>query len=132
MWDQTFQSPVDRNEVLGRISSRNTKEPGDLTPFAFRSKQGLAMENDRVIYNGVSMTPDWPAKIEAAQNVSSRTIQDKVYSRVRFGDEQKDWRAEQRPCRDCGVVKGQYHVPGCDVDECPACGGQAITCDCPD
>jgi hypothetical protein len=45
------------------------------------------MADDRIIYNGVSMTPDWPARIEAAQSVTSRIVQGKVYERVRFGDE---------------------------------------------
>ena len=35
---------------------------------------------------------------------------------------------EIRPCGDCGVEPGQLHVPDCDMELCPACGGQLITC----
>lgn len=32
-------------------------------------------------------------------------------------------------CGDCGAYPGQYHVPGCDLERCPSCGGQLITCE---
>jgi hypothetical protein len=28
------------------------------------------------------------------------------------------------------VVTGGYHHPGCDMEICPRCGNQLITCDC--
>ena len=37
---------------------------------------------------------------------------------------------EPRNCGDCGAVPGAYHIPGCDVERCPSCNGQAISCDC--
>lgn len=33
-------------------------------------------------------------------------------------------------CHDCGAVEGEYHHPGCDMEECPRCGGQYFICDC--
>ncbi len=88
------------------------------------------MKDERVIYNGVEVVAWWPARIEAAQFVTQYEIDDIPYARVRYGDEQRPWPAG--PCHDCAVLRGQYHVPGCDAEECPRCHGQAIGCDCPD
>jgi hypothetical protein len=35
-------------------------------------------------------------------------------------------------CHDCNVAIGGYHHPGCDMEECPVCGGQLFVCDCED
>ena len=78
------------------------------------------------------MLADWPDKIEAAQKITTTSIAGKAYFRVRYGDENDDWGATRQPCHDCAVTKGQFHVPGCDVERCPRCGGQVINpCDCP-
>lgn len=36
----------------------------------------------------------------------------------------------EKPCHDCNAVYGEFHHPGCDVEECPWCGKQALGCDC--
>ncbi len=33
-------------------------------------------------------------------------------------------------CHDCGAKAGHYHHFGCDMETCPVCGGQLISCDC--
>lgn len=52
--------------------------------------------------------------------------------RIRFGYERgADALMPDETCNDCGVRAGAYHHPGCDVEQCPVCFGQAIGCDCP-
>lgn len=36
----------------------------------------------------------------------------------------------QNTCHDCGVEVGKFHKPGCDIEECPFCHNQLISCDC--
>ena len=36
----------------------------------------------------------------------------------------------QRPCGDCHAVKGQYHCDNCDMELCPRCFTQLLSCGC--
>ncbi len=33
-------------------------------------------------------------------------------------------------CHDCGTKEGQLHILGCDMERCPFCGNQLISCQC--
>jgi hypothetical protein len=87
-------------------------------------------EPEFVIYNGERMVAGWPQRIEEAQTIAFVSINGRKYPRIPYGDEPDNRVAAQKPCRDCGVIKAQFHVIDCDVERCPCCGRQSITCDC--
>jgi hypothetical protein len=56
-------------------------------------------------------------------------VKGKAYKPIPYGQETRvDFKAER--CHDFNVEMGGYHHPGCDVEECPVCHGQIISCGC--
>jgi len=76
-------------------------------------------------------------------------MSDNNCTRIEFGDESelkmsdvlgdgmrddKDDQVLYRPrqteeCPDCGAAQGEYHTKGCDIEQCPVCKRQSISCD---
>ena len=53
---------------------------------------------------------------------------DRAYRRIKFGDDNMDNGGER--CPDCNVKVGHTHHWGCDVERCPVCKNQLISCEC--
>lgn len=89
-------------------------------------------EGPMINFRGAKMIPEWPERIRAAQADTAMWRRGGFYQRIRYGSEPDDWGADHQPCGDCGVIKGEFHVPGCDIEACPRCRGQSISCRCSD
>jgi hypothetical protein len=48
---------------------------------------------------------------------------------IPYGKEGGGWGTLPR-CGDCGVRRGGFHHLGCDIQRCPVCRGQMMSCDC--
>lgn len=50
--------------------------------------------------------------------------------RARYGRDDKGVILEDKRCHDCHCQTKRLHHLGCDVEECPKCHGQLISCGC--
>ena len=53
-----------------------------------------------------------------------------LYDPIKMGDPMDYHHNQNDSCHDCGAKYGEYHTNGCDMERCPCCGGQMISCDC--
>ncbi len=60
-----------------------------------------------------------------------RLILGKPYRRIRYQQERGfSGMLRRAECHDCGARAGELHMVGCEVEECPSCHRQAISCGC--
>lgn len=50
----------------------------------------------------------------------------KEFKRIPYTDNCLD----PQSCHDCNVKEGKLHHDGCDMERCPKCHGQLLSCDC--
>jgi hypothetical protein len=80
------------------------------------------------IIGGVATCMDCDQEMLTAQGctVSQLTIGGAQYARNRCTRD----RCFRGRCGDCGAARGGFHHLGCDLEPCPRCGRQLISCGC--
>ncbi len=82
------------------------------------------------IANGQEVVQGWGEFLRASQKNPRYRIAGKSFDRVPYGREDSGEPPANPACRECAAAPGQFHVPGCCLERCPRCGGQAISCGC--
>jgi hypothetical protein len=79
-------------------------------------------------FKGTASESEWIAqfymaagKIEVLEFLLKDSIDLKIYDPKNI---------ETVTCHDCGAIEGEFHNHGCDMEICPFCGGQLISCSC--
>jgi hypothetical protein len=114
---------------IDRIVSTAMEKLG-LDPTDIEENLRRTWDGQFVKYNGHRMISYWPKVIELAQTQTSLNFVVEL-ARIRYGSETRYGSGRfKKNCKDCGVIVGQFHTLGCDVEECANCHEQLISCGC--
>lgn len=94
-----------------------------------------AFKEDSVTYRGKILPNDYPLEIVAGQRYNGLRVFKNdsyiYYKRHRLGQgPDSELMDPKYQCEDCAVEFGELHIPYCDLEQCPICCEQLLSCNC--
>ncbi len=77
-----------------------------------------------------------PKSLKRKFRIDPKTLHEQLVARSQYsntfvnGEVVKRIRSTASVCKECGVPSGQYHIQGCNQENCPACDDYFLGCDC--
>lgn len=96
----------------------------------------LSFAGDYVVFRNEEMTKENQHEFlkEIVNNYKTKNFIDKnkkIYTRIPYGKEEYfDSETSHEFCPDCSAAIGEYHYEHCDIEVCPVCDGQKLSCGC--
>ncbi|OLC27403.1 MAG: hypothetical protein AUH69_06265 [Actinobacteria bacterium 13_1_40CM_4_65_12] len=93
----------------------------------------MAFDGIRHSIAAMAVCEDCEQEMLRAQTCKARSLmsfRDETFKPIAYGSETIWPMGFTGACGDCGVAPGGTHHFGCDIEQCPRCGDQLISCDC--